>query len=232
MPWEWSDSEKALYFMGEKLTPEIRSLEDMRPVLHDPSATGPEEAYYMYRSVHLPEHTALMEEHNVRYDITVIPPAVYGVEFTKTKGHFHPLKGEHTYTEIYEVIEGEAHYLFQDQEKVLVYRADKGDKVIVPPDFGHVTINPSNKTLVMSNFVSPEFSADYGPFVEKQGAAYYELTTGWVENPHYTGFSMAFAEPGEQNCPFYTKQKTMYEMFCEEPKLFSFLNNPGFYAKQ
>jgi len=95
--WEWSDSEKALYFMGEKATPDVRTLEQMRPVLHDSNADGPEEVYYMYRSVSLPEHDALMKEHKVRYDITVIPAAVYGKEFVKTKGHFHPKKGEHTY---------------------------------------------------------------------------------------------------------------------------------------
>ena len=224
--WEWSDSERALYFMGEKATPDVRTIEQMRPVLYDENADGPAEAYYMYRAVNLPEHKELMEQHNVRYDITVIPTAKYGNEFVKTKGHFHPKKGEHTYPEIYEVIEGEAHYLFQDNEKVFVYHATKGDKVIVPPDFGHVTINFSNKTLVMSNFVSPEFSSDYGPFIEKHGAAYYELDSGWAENPRYTGFSMTLKEPGKENCGFYTKQKTMYEIFCEEPNLFYFLNNP------
>ncbi|MFC2174831.1 glucose-6-phosphate isomerase family protein [archaeon] len=230
--WEWNDSEKALYFMGEKATPEIRTLEQMRPVLYDPEATGPEEVYYMYRSINLPEHTELMEQHKVRYDITVIPAAKYGPEFVKTKGHYHALQGEQTYPEIYEVIEGEAHYLFQNKNEVVVYKATEGDKVIVPPDFGHVTINSSDKTLVMSNFVSPEFSSDYGPFMEKQGAAYYKLDTGWVENPRYEGVSMTLAEPGEKNCPFHTKNKTMYEMFCEKPELFYFVNNPGFCPKR
>lgn len=224
MQWEWSDMERALYIRGEKLTPDVRTLGQMRPVLYDENADGPSELYYMYRGAHLPEDGALLKKHNVRYDITVMPAATLGGEFVKTTGHFHPKKGAHTYPEIYEVLQGEAHYLFQNEREAVVFEAKAGDKVIVPPDFGHVTINASKKTLVMSNLVSPEFSSVYGPFTEKRGAAFYELEKGWAGNPRYTGVSLSHAQPGKANCPFFTRKKTMYELFCCSPEDFSFLN--------
>lgn len=212
--------------MGEVVEPDIRTLEQMKPVLYDPESDGPDELYYMYRGVHLRDHDELVAGHNVRYDLTVIPSAVIGGEFTKTKGHFHPKKGEHTWPEIYEVISGEAHYLFQDSERVLVFHATAGDKVIVPPNFGHVTINSSKKTLVMANWVSPDFSSDYGPFIEKRGAAFYELEKTWVGNPRYEGVSLEMMKPGHHNCQFFTKKKSMYDLFCEDPDCFKFLNEP------
>ena len=224
--WEWSDSEKAFYRLGERLVPDVRTLAQLRPVLREENASGPAEAYYMYRGANLPQHATLFTGCVLRYDITVLPAAKYGGEFVKTVGHFHPKKGEHTYPEVYEVLEGEAHYLLQDDSRVMVFDAKPGDKVVVPPDFGHVTINPGKNTLVMANIVSPAFSSDYSVFAEKRGAAFYCLENGWVENPHYAGFSMTREKPGKTNCPFFTRARSMYEIFCGSPGEFSFLNEP------
>jgi hypothetical protein len=46
------------------------------------------------------------------------------------------------------VLEGDAHYLLQraqNEERVdeaILVKATRGDKVIIPPNYGHVTINP------------------------------------------------------------------------------------------
>ena len=62
----------------------------------------------------------------------------------------------------------------------MVIYASAGDKVLVPPDYGHVTVNRSNKTLKMSNFVARSFSSIYAPFKEMGGAAYFCTTEGFV----------------------------------------------------
>ena len=229
MFWEWSDAERAFYFFSEKLMPDVRTHEQMTPVLYNPKAAAPAEFYYMYRGLCLPKDTELFANHNVRYDITVIPPATIGGEFVKTKGHFHPLKGEHSYPEIYEVLSGEAHYLFQNNGQVIVFHAMAGDKVIVPPDYGHVTINPGKATLVMANLVSPGFSSDYEQYVKMHGAAFYELDKGWVENPHYTAVSLRKDVPGRDNCKFFDSKETLYDLFLEAPDRFVFLNEPELY---
>jgi glucose-6-phosphate isomerase len=65
-------------------------------------------------------------------------------------------------------------------------RAGPGDRVIIPPGFGHVTINPGGTTLAMANIVSTRFESDYTVYERFRGAAYYELEGGTlVKNPSY-----------------------------------------------
>lgn len=99
-----------------------------------------------------------MREFGLRYDITVIPPAKFGKEYVKTAGHYHPKapKSDVSYTEIYQVLEGSATYLLQKAGRkgrvldVAVVEAEKGDIVFIPPDYGHITINRSDKVLKMA----------------------------------------------------------------------------------
>jgi glucose-6-phosphate isomerase len=92
--------------------------------------------------------------------------------------------GAVTYPELYEVLEGEALYLLQseDHSDVAVVHASAGDKVLVPPGYGHVTINRSNKTLKMANFVARDFSSLYEPYRAKGGGAYFFTREGWIKN--------------------------------------------------
>jgi glucose-6-phosphate isomerase len=50
--------------------------------------------------------------------------------------------------------------------------------VIVPPNYGHVTINSPERTLKMANWVCRSFELVYEPYAKLQGGAYYELING------------------------------------------------------
>ncbi|NPV62771.1 MAG: glucose-6-phosphate isomerase [Methanotrichaceae archaeon] len=180
-----------LEFAGKRMTPDIRRLEDMTDVIYDRDWLKKAEdfdLYYMFRDLSLSRSDGeMLKDQGLRYDITVIPPGMLGCEYMKTAGHYHPLApgSSVTYPEIYEVLEGEALYLLQkrDLSDVVAVYANAGDKVIVPPDYGHVTINRSNKTLKMANFVARNFSSIYEPYREMGGAAYFFTTDGWIKNP-------------------------------------------------
>jgi glucose-6-phosphate isomerase len=182
-----------LEFGGRRREPDIRRLYDMSDVVYDKSwLAGAEnvDLYYMYRDLYLSrsDRDRLLEQ-GLRYDITIIPPRMLGSEYVKTAGHYHPLVpgGSMTYPEIYEVLEGEALYLLQKQDlsDVVAVNASVGDKVLIPPDYGHVTINRSNKILKMANFVARDFSSIYEPYREKGGGAYFFTKGGWVKNDRY-----------------------------------------------
>ncbi len=166
-------------------------LHDMDDVLYDKVwARGAEdlELYYMYRDLFLSRRDGdLFKDQGIRYDITIIPPLMLGCEYVKTAGHYHPkVPGQEvTYPEVYEVLEGEATYLLQkeDLSDVVMVRARAGDKVVVPPDYGHITINDSNKRLKMANFVARDFSSIYEPIKKRGGGAYFLTEDGFVENP-------------------------------------------------
>lgn len=165
----------------KNLKPDIRYLDELRGLLYDKEwgKTAPNfELYYMYR--------ALKVKDGLRHDITIVPPKMLGKEFVKTKGHHHA----GFYGELYIVLEGEAFYLFQkgDENKiedVCVVRAIKGDSVIVPAGYGHVTINPSDKELKMANWVKKEDKGNFSLFEKMRGACYYYTKEGWIKNENY-----------------------------------------------
>ncbi len=178
------------YWDGPKPEAQVRTIEEMRDVLANPDCTSNQPLYFMYRDLAMnDDDRRWLHEHHARYDITVISPGSLCGEYIKTKGHYHPVNPAGVfYPEIYGVLAGTGHFLLQtrDASDVVMIEGSAGDKILIPPGYGHVTINPTGDDLVMSNLVSTEFSSDYGPFAEMQGAAYYEMEGGvLVRNPRY-----------------------------------------------
>lgn len=178
---------------GALPAPGIRTSRDMRSVLADPSCEGGDPLYYMYRDLARSEHDRRwLSVNKLRYDITVIPPKDICGERVKTKGHYHPVNPSGTgYPELYEVLEGQALFLLQSRslEDIVLVAAGTGAHVIIPPGYGHISINPSpDSTLVMANLVSTCFMSEYGEYETLHGAAYYVMSDGRIiKNPHYPG---------------------------------------------
>ena len=233
--------ETILEFGTKRVKPAVRTLFDMKDVIYDRewlAGTNNIELYYMYRELSLSKNDALaMKEHGLRYDITVIPPRMMGCEFVKTAGHYHPFVPGTitTFPEIYEVLNGEAHYLMQkpedDQIKdVILVKAGEGDKVIIPPGYGHITINASNKVLKMANWVACDFNAAYAPIKEKGGGAYFILKNGIVKNPKYSSVpEIRLLEPSNFKEIGLDKRKEMYGLVRDIRKL-EFLTKPQEYG--
>ena len=211
---------------------DIRTIEQMQPVLME-KVSRPPKCYYMYRNVCRLEDKALFAEHDLRYDITVLPPLRLGKEFNKTFGHFHAVKpGTNlTYTEVYGVLHGEAHYILQNEERFIVFKAKQGDKVVIPPNYGHVTINPGEETLVMANWLEKNFSSDYGAFKNNQGAMYFETEEGWLANQNYEKV-LEREEGRPKNVPeFGLTDEPMYLTGINAPEKLDFLKNPDNYKE-
>jgi len=166
-------------------------VEEMRPVLFEPACRCSEPLYFMYRDLaRSAADRQWLGKHRLRYDLTVIPPRDLCGERIKTKGHYHPKnKAGVGFPEIYEILTGRAHYLLQSRtlDDIVLIAAEAGDLVIIPPDYGHITINPSpDQTLSMANIVSTEFESEYAEYEARHGAAWYELSDGTlVRNPAY-----------------------------------------------
>ncbi len=226
-----------LHFGGIDRVADVRMLYDMAEVIYDREWLKDSEnfeLYYMYRHLSLNEQDLeIMNSRHLRYDITVIPPAMLGCEFIKTAGHYHPeVPGARvSYAEVYQVLEGEATYLLQKHtgdviEDVVVVKASKGEVVLIPPGYGHITINASEDVLKMANWVSCEFSSMYDPIREMQGAAYYLLKDGFIENPFYRDHpDIRFLSPVEVPEFGLCHGKDMYELVNDIERL-EFLNHP------
>jgi len=229
-----------LEIAGRRFEADVRWAYDLKPVLAYPKALKENfPAYYMFRDVYYSKgDREKILENRLRFDLTVIPPNKIGREFIKTFGHYHPEaeKGL-SYTEIYEVLKGEALYLLQKVENgkivdVMVVEAKEGDKVIIPPNYGHVTINPSNKELRMTNWVCRDFKSDYEPYKKLRGACYYYLEDeGWVKNENYGDVpEIRFVKPKIPKELGLKKSDEMYKLVKDLSKL-EFLIKPSKYTE-
>lgn len=139
----------------------IRKLEEMREVLLNRDANGPEDVYVMIRG---------------KPNITVLAPGKIGKEFTKTYGHYH----RDDRTETYKVLFGEGKMLIQNRAVDAVQLLDMkaGSEVVVPKGYAHTMINTGNEPLVTVDD-SPEDAEskanDYEPVREKKGFALYVI---------------------------------------------------------
>lgn len=199
----------------------------------------------MYNNVALAADKKLIAKQNLRFDITVMKPDRLPIELNKTKGHYHPLAGRNqsSYPEIYEVIFGKAFYLIQTpvksdfsqiKENYLV-EVLPGEKVIIPPNFGHVTINFGSEPLVMTNWVCRSFKSNYQPYLKLGGASYYLLSAkkdsfSIRKNPNYLKVpQLKRLKP--INLPKFRliKGQPMYNIFSRNPKSLEFLIDPQKY---
>lgn len=211
-----------------------RKISDMSEVIYDckwfKDLKGDFNLYYMYRDFTREEDKELFRKYSIRFDVTIIPPFKLGKELVKTAGHFHPeIKEGVSYPEVYEVMHGEGIYLLQNETvkddiiEIIIINGKKGDQILVPPGYGHITINPSQgDLLVMNNLVSSKFSSIYGSIKEKKGAAYLLLENNeWIKNPNYSQkLDISTKEPTKID------SKPFYLSFLENPDKWIFLNEP------
>lgn len=233
---------KDLKFGTVTREPDVRQLDEMRGLLLDTeyaNSASNRPLYCMYRDLYRTEqHRAVMQDHDLRFDITVMANQPLGREYVKTKGHYHPEAQQGVaYPEIYEVMDGKAHYLLQKKDgsggiaDVIVVEATAGDKVVIPPGYGHITINPTDQQLKMANWVSTRFESQYGDMVEKQGGAYYETIAGdWVRNQQYDAVpDIRFMDPADiDELNIVSGEQSMYRLV-ESPNKLAFLNRPHKY---
>jgi glucose-6-phosphate isomerase len=224
-----------LRFFGRIFEPQIRWLHDLKKVLVYPKKVKENEpAYFMFRNLFRNlEEKERIEKNELRFDITVIPPRKIGKEFIKTFGHYHSFANGLAYPEIYQVLEGKAYYLLQrsknekEVDDVICFEAEKGDIILIKSNYGHVTINPTDKTLIMANWVYKDLKGNYEIFQKMRGACYYYLENGWVKNPNYEKIpELRFEKPNLWLREFDLEKKFMYEWVNEIEKL-EFLKNPS-----
>jgi glucose-6-phosphate isomerase, archaeal len=157
-----------------------RSHEEMKDVLMDPEASGPEIHYYMIRGG------------KEKTNITIWENGTVGGEYIKTFGHYHVGKLDETYW----VLEGEGLIVLQERavdserkpinDKIKSFKIIKvkaGDSVFIPSGIGHLAVNTGETWFVTKdtspvNFeekdpVSLPGHADYESVKTLRGFAYY-----------------------------------------------------------
>lgn len=243
------DTTNAIIFGGKERIPSVRIVRDMKEVILDQEWAEQNQAqplYYMYRDLAENEKEAEQNKAaNLRYDILESMPVYLGKEYNKTAGHYHSEAGNTgvTYPELYELIKGDAYYLMQKVESgkivdIYAVRVTGGDKVLVPPGYGHFTIFLSKDILRMSNWTCNSSLSDYDRVKQKHGAAYYALVdknekdgVRWIKNENYSEVPpLRFLKPTNFSDLGLDKNINMYELAYNLEKL-DYLNNPQNYSE-
>lgn len=225
------------------VTPAVRRLEDLADVwLVEGAAAGRAVAYRMYRGLCREEDRGLFERYGVRHDVTVIRPGTVAGEYVKTYGHHHPapFPGGPSYPEVYEVLAGRGLFLLQRANRmgeladVCLVEGRPGQKIVIPPDYGHVTINCGTDWLVVANLVASGWDSTYVLYRARRGAAYYvlhgEMGPVFLPNPRYGVVpALRHAEPGLGRFGI-REDATLYDAFLLDPGAFDFLVHPEVYA--
>lgn len=225
----------------------------MRGLLADENHLPEGEPFYdVYRGIAYPEDEELLKRYDFRYDITIIMPGEINGECKKTSGHYHgwnPRK-TNTYAEVYEVIQGTALYILQksgnfDTENPGDVRVDdlilatvhQGETIIIPPNYGHASINIGEGPLVFSNLAYVPCPVHYDPVKHFHGMSYYvKKKEGCLyiqKNDNYHQVpSPKFAGVKENPRLGIRFGLPVYRSFQENPEAFRFLAEPDEYAEE
>jgi glucose-6-phosphate isomerase len=175
---------------GEPVTPNrlsVRRRGDLAAVWCDPdcmeAADG--ELYAVYWGATRLTDGPAFQTLGLDHAYVMIKPGLCGTEFYKTQGHYHPpLAGTALgQPELYHVLTGSGLFVLQRAlppdwyvDDLIVAQVEPGSVVIVPPNYGHLTINWGQEPLVFEAFLAAGLETETAPYREKRGGACYCLT--------------------------------------------------------
>lgn len=238
-----SDLTGALFWEG----PGQRRFGDLRSVVAAPEAIDSivnEIAYFTYRDVRQAAESGLAT-HGLRYDVTVTLPGTVGGEFVKTAGHYHGIAPNGvSWPEIYDVLAGEAAFVLQKAEgdpagdpavsRGIVVVAFPGDRVVIPPDYGHVTVNIGTTPLVVADLVAAASVNHYPGYAALRGGVVRVLAVKGEDdafeaewNPAYPEVDAGIEVVAASDLDPFESATPLYLLGVEHPALVEFLTEPS-----
>lgn len=211
----------------------------------DPSYRVLGDPYYdFYKAIERDRDREAFSSRELRYDSTVILPGEANGECKKTAGHFHlPIPGKpYSFPELYQVVNGTALFVMQkvdDYKKdgpmrvkdVLLAEVHAGEAIVIPPDYGHCTVNICDETMVFINLVSVNSNNYYDSVKNSRGMSVYVYKNGsgytLKKNPRYEfDCEPKVAVPGSSDALGIHKGVPVYTEYLKNPELYDYLNDP------
>jgi oxalate decarboxylase/phosphoglucose isomerase-like protein (cupin superfamily) len=177
-----------------------RPQSELQSVLYAPATKGPEITYWVFSEVSSngTEAKAGKKQNGIKWnDMTVIAPGLYGKEFPKTYGHYHPPNT----LETYKLISGDGIFLLQKKhiengiwtpnqvDEVFLIKFAPGDEMLIPNAYGHSWSNVGNTPLLtFDDWKYGHTPTDYKAIETLHGMAFYLLNDNGLKiipNPNY-----------------------------------------------
>lgn len=220
--------------------------EAMNSLLYSSEQLVEHEPYYdFYKAICRKEDDQLFSKKNLRFDATVILPGKTGNEYKKTAGHFHKniVDEKHSYPELYQVVYGKALFIMQkvksydgklpmEVEDLMLAEVKAGETIVVPPDYGHATVNIGETPMVFINLVSIDSNNHYDSVAASEGMSVFILDNGSkgyiaVKNKKYR-LSMEPKIVLPSDCPQLSiiQGQPAYNAYIAQPEKFTYLDKP------
>ncbi len=222
-------------------------------LLADDSYSVEDEPYYdFYKAICRKGDLDKFEARKLRFDSTVIMAGCAGGEFKKTAGHFHCQipGGNMSYPELYQVIKGTAVFVMQkvdDENKTgekmvvedcIIAEVPAGEAVVIPPGYGHCTVNVGYETMVFINLVSCDSMNAYDSVKASQGMSCYIMQNGSggftvKKNPRYDfACEPKIVVPRDNATLGIKKDLPVYTAYLRQPDGFDYLNAPDGFVNE
>lgn len=256
IPLLW-DEETLTVSLGEGLVAEgsgRKAARQMVGLLANESGVDPEErAYDTIARVCRPEDRERFLRYGLQYDLTIVMPGTFNGECKKTSGHYHGWNKArtHTFGEVYEVLMGSALFILQRSpdfeempesnriDDVVLVRVDAGQTLLVPPDYGHASVNVGDGALIFSDLAYRDCPIHYESPRAHRGMSYYVMRNAQgglraMRNPSYgpelpsARFATVHDNP-ELGIDF---SAPLYRGFLRHPESYAYLAEPDGYIEQ
>jgi len=165
----------------------VRTRSNLEAVWREPSRDPADpELYSVYWGTVPIRDEAAFRQQDLDHAYVMILPGTWQGEYFKTQGHYHPPMGENHlgHPELYYVLSGQGLFLLQHAappdwqvDDVVVVDVEPGGIVIVPPNYGHLTINTGAEPLVFEAFLANWLQPVTASYQARQGGAAYCLQT-------------------------------------------------------
>jgi glucose-6-phosphate isomerase len=215
-----------------------RRIDELRPMLPDPAATGPDPLYSIYMDVRVPGLATDLHERGLAYGAVVDSPGTIGAEFVRSQGHVHsaPPGSTTPYLEIYEFWHGSGAVYLQDAARpdltdVVLVDVRPGDKVIIPPGWVHVVINSGAEPLAFGALYALDAKLLYEDLRAMNGTAWAVLADGtFSPNPSYRNPPYPRRTQAQEYPDFgIRRQLPLLEGFTHDPARYDYVVRPEDY---
>lgn len=225
---------------GEEVTgpmPEIRHLDQIRESLRDPRCTGPDEVYAIAMDVARLQDRDELQKRMLLFGVVTYAAGRLGDEPIRSQGHVHRISQHSGWSppELYEIWHGQAviymqEFVEDEPGRCFAVMAGPGEKVLVPPGWGHATISASpDEPLTFGAWCDREYGFEYEAVRARKGLAWYPLIQEshiiWQHNPRYAPGRLQAVTP-RQYTEFGITSDPIYQQFIDEPGRFQFISRP------
>ncbi|MGC2162668.1 MAG: glucose-6-phosphate isomerase family protein [Silvibacterium sp.] len=221
-------------------SPELRTLDTIRPSLRDQHCDGPDPVYVIAMDVGRLEHIEELKKRMLLFGVVAYANGKLGEEPVRSQGHVHAVAPHCGWStpELIEIWQGRAlvylqEYASDDPGRCIAIEAGPGDQVVAPPGWAHCVINADvNARMVFGawccrqyGFLYDEVRAHGGlawfPIVQKNG----DIT--WEPNENYSSSTLSQKRARSYPELGIARSIPIYEQFAHNPDSIRWVSDPA-----